>query len=486
MTRTRLGIMTILASSVFIACMLFVTRGVAQNATGRDPSSVRATSVRDGFTLAAVGDLLVQKPIRETSDPEFTGMVKILREASVTMANMETSIIDMRNFHGYATGQGIAMTAPPEVAKELKSLGFDIVSNANNHAANWGTEGLIETNRHLDEAGLIHAGTGLSRSEARAPRYFTTETGVRVALVSFASSFPMIARSSDPINGTPGVPGLSALRTRRFNVVSPKMMQDLRAIASAYKQAGVSTAAEFQIGALGGTDTTYATKDDELELFGTYYREGDKPGLEYEMNPIDEQQILAAIRDGKAQSDFLIATIHAHESPADFVQKIAREAIDNGADAFVGHGPHRLLGIEIYKGRPIFYGLSNFFNQTALKEPVTLDEYERWGEDSATVSPAEFSLRWSNRAFSSHEVFQAVIAVSKYEHGSLAEVRLQPVDLDFDARPADRGTPRLAGPAAAREILERIQKLSEPYGTRLTIEDGVGVIALRGNGTTRQ
>jgi poly-gamma-glutamate synthesis protein (capsule biosynthesis protein) len=287
-----------------------------------------------------------------------------------------------------------------------------------------------------------------------------------------------MARSSDPIHDVPGVPGLSALRTRRFSVVTPEMMQGLRAIAAAYGRARVSTGPTFDIGVLSGTDTTYQMKEKELQLFGTYFREGDQPRLDYEMNPTDEQQILAAIRDGKAHADFLVATIHAHESPAAFVQKIAREAIDNGADAFVGHGPHRLLGIEIYKGRPIFYGLSNFFNQTALKEPVTLDEYERWGEDPDTVSPAEFSLRWSNRAFNSHEVFQAVIAVSRYAQGRLAEVRLQPVDLDFNARPADRGTPRLAGPAASREILERIQTQSKPYGTALTIQNGVGVIAV--------
>lgn len=436
--------------------------------------------------MAAVGDLLVQKSIPNYTDAGFAGMAKVLRDASVTMGNMETSVVDMRHFKGYATGQSIAMTAPPEVARDLKDLGFDLVSRANNHASNWGTEGMIETARHLDEAGLIHAGTGLSRSEARAPRYFTTPEGVRVAFVSLASSFSNLARSSDPINTVPGVPGLNALRTRRFSIVTPDMMKGLRAIAAGYSAARVSTGPTFDIGVLSGTDTTYKLKPNELQLFGTYFREGDKPRLEYEMNAIDEREIMASIRDGKAHSDFLIVTIHAHESPAAFVQTLAREAIDNGADAFVGHGPHRLLGVEIYKGKPIFYGLSNFFNQTALKEPVTLDEYERWGEDPAKMSPAEFNLQWSNRAFNSHEVFQAVIAVTRYEHGVLSEVRLQPVDLDFNARPADRGTPRLAGPAAAQEILERIQALSKPYGTVVRIDKGVGIVGPDTHGTSRQ
>ena len=37
--------------------------------------------------------------------------------------------------------------------------------------------------------------------------------------------------------------------------------------------------------------------------------------------------------------------------------------IDNGADAFVGHGPHILRGIEIYKGKPIFDDLGEFFRE---------------------------------------------------------------------------------------------------------------------------
>ncbi len=45
--------------------------------------------------------------------------------------------------------------------------------------------------------------------------------------------------------------------------------------------------------------------------------------------------------------------------------------IDAGADVFVGHGPHVLRGIEIYKGKPIFYSLSNFIfqNETVLRMP---------------------------------------------------------------------------------------------------------------------
>ena len=71
----------------------------------------------------------------------------------------------------------------------------------------------------------------------------------------------------------------------------------------------------------------------------------------------------------------MIATIHAHQGdsvlqsflfedhPPDFLVELAHQSIDNGADAFVGHGPHILRGIEIYKGKPIFYDLGEFFRE---------------------------------------------------------------------------------------------------------------------------
>jgi poly-gamma-glutamate capsule biosynthesis protein CapA/YwtB (metallophosphatase superfamily) len=41
------------------------------------------------------------------------------------------------------------------------------------------------------------------------------------------------------------------------------------------------------------------------------------------------------------------------------MKEIAHAAIDSGADIVMGHGPHYALPIEVYKGRPIFYGLGN-------------------------------------------------------------------------------------------------------------------------------
>ena len=79
------------------------------------------------------------------------------------------------------------------------------------------------------------------------------------------------------------------------------------------------------------------------------------------------------INGAKQQADWVVYGTHCHESgndgeihgpsltsPPQFLEELARWVIDQGADVFAGHGPHFLRGIEIYKGKPIFYSLGNF------------------------------------------------------------------------------------------------------------------------------
>src|SRR5262245_3789526 len=57
-------------------------------------------SVADGFTLAAVGDCIISRPLSQyvQRDPDFAGTVKILKQSDATYGNLETNIFDMRQF----------------------------------------------------------------------------------------------------------------------------------------------------------------------------------------------------------------------------------------------------------------------------------------------------------------------------------------------------------------------------------------------------
>jgi poly-gamma-glutamate synthesis protein (capsule biosynthesis protein) len=100
--------------------------------------------------------------------------------------------------------------------------------------------------------------------------------------------------------------------------------------------------------------------------------------------------------------------------------------------------------------------------------------------DAATATDAEFNAMWNRLTFSGDVWYQSVVATSRFDKGQLAEIRLQPIDLGYTARGADRGVPRLAAADVARTILERLQRLSQPFGTRIAIEQGVGVIRMAG------
>ncbi len=93
---------------------------------------------------------------------------------------------------------------------------------------------------------------------------------------------------------------------------------------------------------------------------------------------------LHAVRDTRKSSDWVIVSLHSHEVgneeglPAQFAVEFARACIDHGADTVLMHGSHSLLGIEIYQGRPILYGLGNFIYQSQCITKLPADVYESY------------------------------------------------------------------------------------------------------------
>lgn len=455
--------------------------------------SAPACSVADGFTLAAVGDLIYSEPLSGLQDEPFKAVLNLLRNTDATFCNLENTLIDLGSFPGHPQAEygGGHLIGSPAVAKDMRNMGFNLVSRANNHTTDWGVEGMRATDQAADQAGLVHAGTGYNLAAARAAHYLQTPKG-RVALVSMAlsnrvqgatglSATPM-SLAADPLGRAPGRPGLSALRIKPYTIVSPEMMQSLRQIHDALPPAALQAEAQEKR-VLRSEEQEKKEKTAELSLFGRDYRVGDKAvRFEYDMNDNDLREILKSIRQGKQNSDFLVATVHAHEpdnwseEPADLLPKLAHAAIDAGADVFIGHGPHRLRAIEIYQGKPVFHSLGNFFFQVTTQEPVPAGLWEDVKADPNALTENEGMAKILRGWFDAPVWYHSVIAVSRFEHGQVAEVRLYPVDLGLTARNANQGIPRLASPAVGQTILEELQRLSKPYGTTITIEGGVGVI----------
>jgi poly-gamma-glutamate synthesis protein (capsule biosynthesis protein) len=349
---------------------------------------------------------------------------------------------------------------------ELQAMGFDILTNANNHATDWGVEGLAATLDLLDEAGLVHAGTGASASAARQPAYADLAFG-RIGVVAATSTFPPMSRASDGLGAVNGRGGVNAIRTQRFGLVSADDLAVLKRLS----------------GAVG---------DKPAKLEGIEFRAAPATAgrmqINYDADAHDVGANLLAVRQAKENGNFVLFSLHNHEfgskldTPANFAVLLAHQVIDAGADMYIGHGPHVLRGIEIYKNKPIFYSLGNFAMMNNSLDVAPSDNFEQFNIDPRSATLPEVLGARNAQAFAAAEYFESVIAVSCFNDGQLAEVSLYPLDLGTKSAGAGKGVPAMADAAVGRRILERLQSLSEPFGTKISIEGTVGYIRLAGAG----
>ncbi|HEV2608723.1 MAG TPA: CapA family protein [Noviherbaspirillum sp.] len=441
--------------------------------------SWRDANVPDGFTLVAVGDLVIDDVLSPRLKMESPELIDLLQSAHVTFGNFESTAIDLRKFGGYpeAESGGSWLISSPRVPQDLKAMGFNLLGRANNHTTDWGVKGMRQTDDLLEKAGIVHAGTGETLAEARAPRFLSTSAG-RISLVSIASRFEAMSRATDPLGQIPGRPGVNALRTTRYVLVSPSQLEQLAAIRDAQPKGSVRAS-------IMASDQKTGT----VTLFGTQYRAkpdiGDSLEFTVSMHENDLMEILRNIRQGKQTSDFSVVTMHTHEPgnysdvPPDFLPVLARQAIDNGADAFIGHGPHRLRGIEIYKKKPIFYSLGNFFFMENTQQPLTRDAFEKGHIDPYAMTEAEFlEYKRVKGVFGERVWYESVVTRNRYDKvGNLKEIFLYPIEMHWEnARDADRGIPHIASPTASKRILDTLQRLSDPYGTKISVVNDIGVI----------
>ena len=226
-----------------------------------------------------------------------------------------------------------------------------------------------------------------------------------------------------------------------------------------------------------------------MDLAGTGFRPGDAPAgetpgtVDCTLSANDLSRTLRSIRNAKRYADFVVATAHIHQGqsvlermhlstrPPDFYIDLAHQAIDVGGDAFVGHGVQLLRGSEIYRGKPIFYGLGEFFRESVWNLSEQLGQ-----TDANQQSPLQ---NFSRNFGGSTQSLESLVAVSHYDDGELAEVRLYPTELGADGPDSRLGIPRLAPPDIAHNILERMQRLSQEFGTQIDIEGNVGVITVK-------
>src|SRR5215470_12498279 len=96
------------------------------------PAPLPAT-VKDGFRLVTLGDLLYWRPVRPQIDSGMEAALRIVRDADFATANLEGTFFDLRTKRIAPREGGILMVGSPDLAQDIKNLGVRLVSKANNH-----------------------------------------------------------------------------------------------------------------------------------------------------------------------------------------------------------------------------------------------------------------------------------------------------------------------------------------------------------------
>lgn len=437
--------------------------------------------------IALSGGCIIKRRFSVCDDRRFLDVVDALRDADITFGHLEGTIADADAPEVFPSAEAgwTWIRMPGYFAQELRWAGYDLMSHASNHCLDYMYGGLYETWKAMNAEGLPFAGTGQTLARARKPAYLETPKA-RVALISSSSSTPDWARAADARNDDRGRPGANQIR--RIQVLEPADYDALRDLARKMGTWITDLGDEMMLNPSGlhNTITRYARAS------------ADRPAGET-ADRADVEANLAAIRLAKQRADMVIFHIHNHEwdpeqelqSPPRFIRDLAREAIDAGADIFIAEGAHSLLrGIEIYRGKPIFYDPGDLFKDGNSKIRPLSEYY--WTQGTESVSGRREITTFDSPAHRDHaklpvatnpvggyntgRILAVIVPVCRFdEDGTLREIIIHPATHIKDSRLL-WGLPGMASGTEAEAIIGYLAELSAPFGTEITFENGKGVI----------
>ncbi len=299
--------------------------------------------------------------------------------------------------------------APSERGTMLGEAGFDVMTLANNHIIDGGHVGLADTMELLRSQGIALTGAGENLAAAMRPAV-VERGGRRIAFLGFCTVYPK------GYEARPARPGLAPLRVR----------------------------------------THYSDPDEN------FWEPGIDPVITTEPYPEDLDRCREAIAAARADADVVIVAHHWGYSSwvevlQDYEVTLARDAVEHGADAVLCHHHHSLRGIEVHRGRPIFYGLGTLmhhFHSITIAEEEMAARQARFGARSSWVVGEELPL-FPFRA----DARRSGVATLDLTPGGVDAGLIPAIILaDGSTEPLRREDPR------AGEIADYVERLSEQSG----------------------
>ena len=265
------------------------------------------------LTLVAVGDV---GPKRAPAEEVFDATRSILQSADITFGQLESnlSLRGTQQLH-----MGLGSIAHPRVGEALSGAGFDVMSFASNHSLDYSEEALLDTLDVMQKNKIQVIGAGCDISEARRPAILERKK-TKVGFLAYCSVVPKGFEARENKSG-----------------VAP-----VRA-STAYEQAD--------------------------------WQPGTPPRIVTKAFPDDLDAMVKDIQSLRQKVDVLVVSMHwgIHFVPAVIAMyqyEVGHAAIDAGADIIIGTHAHILKGIEVYKGKTIFFSLCNFCMDLPIAGPV--------------------------------------------------------------------------------------------------------------------
>jgi poly-gamma-glutamate synthesis protein (capsule biosynthesis protein) len=321
------------------------------------------------FQLLLTGDINLMN-VSEPRAP-FARAVATLKSADVRFANLECCFYQPS---GERSLGDEGFYASPAAGEALKHAGFDAVGNANN--VNYGADAIRSSVARLKELGIPNTGAGMDRTSAYAP-VIVERNGVRVGFLQRTSVYW-------PTNHEAGEhsPGVAVVRGHTaYQVPAYKMRREVPPM--------------------------------------------NRPGVPPIIVTWADRDYLARFRDDvaalRAKTDVVVCSQHwgLGKDVLEYMTEIGHAAVDAGADVVIGHGPHYSLPVEVYKGKPIYYGLGSFSFHTGhggIKHGDWVGMLAHVTLDGRTVNRAAFRFVRHNDAN------ETVLIAPKDEAETLAEI----------------------------------------------------------------
>ncbi|MBQ6544827.1 MAG: CapA family protein [Lachnospiraceae bacterium] len=428
-------------------------------------------------TLIGAGDLFMTRRIADGGYEGFEELRDLILSHDARFVNLEMTFHDQEGYPAAESGGTWAM-ADPVILDDVKRMGFNLFNTANNHTGDYGVGGVLGTIRHLNERNMIFSGSGKNLREATSACYLETRNG-RVALISCSGSLHREDRAGGQSDIVQGRPGLNPVRHDTIFHVDAEHYEMAKELA-ALTEINDSTDYSIRMG------YTPPFPEGKLPFGGIgLFQLDDKNFVETVPKKEDLDRITAEVEEARRQADIVIVSYHSHgyrdgdtTHPAQFTEIFARACIDAGAQIFMGHGPHEMQGIELYKEGVIFYSIGNFLFET---ETVSVQPYDAFINRKLPLDMkvgAYMNDRSKNGTVgygTLRNIWRAYLPSVTFEDGKVSKVLLYPTDLNQYAPRSVKGLPYLSHD---EETLRYLAELCERYNAKIEIRDGVGELKL--------